>query len=156
VTHDQDEALEVSDRIIVVNRGRIEQDAPPQDIFNEPATEFVARFVGESNRAEGVVANGVAAWGPFRISAPLLAHGSGARILFRPTDVYVASQSGDGGVPGTILTVQFLGTSKTLEIEMEDGTRLQAQVPSGVAEQSGFAVGKRVYVLITRAHTFAA
>lgn len=156
VTHDQDEALEVSDRIIVVNKGRIEQDAPPQDIFNEPATEFVARFVGESNRAEGVVANGMAAWGPFRIPASHLKHGSGARILFRPTDVYVASQSGDGGFQGTILAVQFLGTSKTLEIEMEDGTRLQAQVPSGVAEQSGFAVGKRVYVLITRAHTFAA
>src|SRR5205085_3464289 len=55
VTHDQQEALAVSDRIIVMNRGRIEQDGAPRDLYERPTTAFVANFMGESNRLRGTV-----------------------------------------------------------------------------------------------------
>lgn len=155
VTHDQDEALELSDRIVVVNQGKIEQDAPPQQIFDEPATAFVASFVGETNYIEGVVKEGTVAWGPFCFKAVHLRQGTRARALFRPNDVYVTSRREQGGWPGTIRTIQFLGATQALGIEMEDGVIVTAHVPKGVAEQSNFDIGKQVYVMVTKSHVFA-
>ncbi|HEX5035995.1 MAG TPA: ABC transporter ATP-binding protein [bacterium] len=156
VTHDQDEAFELSDRVLVVNEGKIEQEAHPQEIFDKPATAFVASFVGETNHVEGMVDEGTVAWGPFRFKAIHLKQGTRARVLFRPNDVYVASKREDGGWPGTIQSVQFLGASVSLAIRLEDGSILNAMVPKGVADQSGFEQGKTVYTHITQAHVFPA
>jgi sulfate transport system ATP-binding protein len=154
VTHDQDEAFELSDRVLVVNQGKIEQEAQPQEIFDQPATAFVASFVGETNHVEGVVDEGTVGWGPFRFKAIHLRQGTKARVLFRPSDVYVASQREQGGWPGVIQSVQFLGASVSLAIRLEDGSILNAMVPKGVADQSGFEQGKTVYTHITQAHVF--
>ena len=154
VTHDQEEAFELSDRVLVMNKGRIEQDAPPQKIFDEPATEFVAAFVGETNCVEGIVQEGTVAWGPFRFKAIHLAEGASARVLFRPNDVYVASKREKGGWPATIRSIQFFGTTESLEIDLEEGGLLTAEVPKGVARQSEFEPGKRVYVMVTTSHVF--
>lgn len=154
VTHDQDEALELSDRVLVMNKGKIEQDAPPQNVFDEPASAFVAAFIGESNHAEGIVGEGVVAWGPFRFKAIHLPRGRQARILFRPGDVYVTAFREKGGWPGRIRSIQFLGATESLEIEMEEGIALTAHIPRGVAEQSAFDIGKTVYVMITKSHAF--
>lgn len=154
VTHDQEEALEVSDRILVMNKGQIEQDSDPQTIFNKPATEFVARFIGENNHALGVVQDGIVAWGDFRFKAIQFSPQTPVSVLFRPSDVYITSKREQGGWPGKIRAIQFLGTMESLEIEMESGVTVIAHVPLGVAEQSEFKVGKHVYVMITRAHIF--
>ncbi|HSA58565.1 MAG TPA: ABC transporter ATP-binding protein [bacterium] len=154
VTHDQDEAFELSDRVLVVNQGKIEQEAHPQAIFDRPATAFVASFVGETNHVEGVVEEGTVAWGPFRFKAIHLREGTRASVLFRPSDVYVASRREDGGWPGVIQSVQFLGANVALAIRLEHGSVLNAIVPKGVADQSGFEEGKRVYTHVTRAHVF--
>lgn len=158
VTHDQDEAFEVSDRIIVMNRGHIEQDAPPKEIFNHPATEFVASFVGETNRAEGSVRDGIVEWGPFKFKAPpgKYADGTKAFALFRPIDVYVSSREEDGDVAGTIQSERFFGALEELKIIVRGGVVITAQVPKGVAIESGFHPGKRVFVKITSAHIFPA
>lgn len=155
VTHDQDEAFELSDRVLVVNHGKIEQEARPQEIFDNPATAFVASFVGETNHVEGVVDEGTVGWGPFRFKAIHLKQGTKARVLFRPNDVYVASEREQGGWPGVIRSVQFLGASVLLAIQMDEGAVLNAMVPKGVADQSGFEAGKTVYTHITQAHVFA-
>lgn len=154
VTHDQDEAFEVSDRILVVNKGKIEQNAAPQDIFNSPATEFVAAFVGETNRIDGVVKAGEVAWGHFRFKAVHLQEGTKASVLFRPNDVYVTSYKERGGWPGIIRSIQCLGATEVLEIEMEPSQRLMAHIPTGVAGLSGFTKGKTVYIMVTAAHVF--
>lgn len=153
VTHDQDEAFELSDRILVINDGKIEQDARPQDIFDKPATPFVAQFVGESNFAGGIVREGTVAWGPFRFKATHLGDKTSARILFRPNDVYIASRREAGGFPGQIQSVQFLGALVALKIQVDD-VEVLAHVPQGVAEQSGFEIKKTVYVMITKSHVF--
>lgn len=156
VTHDQDEALEVSDRVLVMNHGRIEQDAPPQEIFDKPATEFVAAFVGETNRVEAVVRKGEVWWGPLKFGHYNISDGARVAALFRPNDVYVSSSlgAGEADVPATIQSIQFLGATESLEIRLENGLSLTAHVPKGVAEQSGFVEGKKVYVAVTRSHIF--
>ena len=154
VTHDQDEALELSDRVLVMNRGRIEQDAPPLAIFDDPATEFVATFVGETNRVKATVKNRQVCWGPLRFGNYDISDGTPVVVLFRPNDVYVSSQPGEADVPATIQSIQFLGMTESMEIRLENGSVLTAHVPKGVAMQSGFVEGKKVYLGVTRSHIF--
>ncbi|MFO1519983.1 MAG: ABC transporter ATP-binding protein [bacterium] len=154
VTHDQEEALELSDRVLVMNRGRIEQEAPPQKIFDQPATEFVAAFIGETNRVETTVEEGRVQWGPFTFGSYALVNGTRVAVVFRPNDVYVSSHEEKDLVPGVIRTVQFLGASESLEIEFEGGYVVTAHLPKGVGEASGFHEGKKVYVSVTRSHVY--
>jgi len=155
VTHDQDEAFELSDRVLVVNQGKIEQSAHPQEIFDQPATAFVASFVGETNHVEGVVDEGTVAWGPFRFKAIHLKQGTKAKVLFRPNDVYVSSLREHGGWPGVIQSIQFLGANVAFAIRLEDGSLLNAILPKGVSDQGGFETGMTVYTHITQAHVYA-
>ena len=154
VTHDQDEALELSNRIVVINKGLVEQDDSPWAIFNKPASEFVAKFVGETNQVTGTAYNQLIEWGPFKFWAPHVPDGKKAIVLFRPNDVYVSSRAEEGSAPGTIQSLQFLGALDCLEIKLENQFVVTAYVPKGVAEQSRFTVGKNVYVSITTAHVF--
>ena len=154
VTHDQDEAFELSDRVIVTNRGRIEQDGTPREIFDKPATEFVAAFVGDANRIEGRVSGGRIAWGDFRFGANGLEPDAEAVVLFRPSDVYVASEPARDTVPGLIRSIQYLGATAVLEILCSGDRNMTAQMPKGVAGASGFAAGGYVHVQVTEAHVF--
>ena len=109
VTHDQEEALTLSDRIAVMNRGRVEQVGDPTELYDTPATGFVARFIGESNRVEGTVQAGEG-------GRPLLVTRSGLRLpvrpggavigaaavlLLRPERIAIAADAGAGPDPGT-------------------------------------------------------
>lgn len=155
VTHDQDEAFELSDRILVVHQGSIEQDASAKKIFNEPATDFVATFVGETNRVQGIVRHGLVEWGPFKFRpSPNLKEGTKATVLFRPIDVYVSSHQGVDEVAGVIHASRFLGALEELHIQIGADIALVAQMPKGVAHESGFIAGKKVYVKITSFHAF--
>lgn len=154
VTHDQEEALELSDKVLVMNRGRIEQEAPPQEIFDKPATEFVATFVGETNRVDAVIHNGTVRWGPLDFGTHHMHDGARVKVLFRPNDVYVSSREDEAHVPGVIRSIQFLGATESLEIDLGGAYAVTAHVPKGVAEQSGFVENKKVFVSVTRSHVF--
>jgi sulfate transport system ATP-binding protein len=156
VTHDQTEALEVAQKIIIMNRGQIEQEAPPLEIFDHPKTQFVAEFVGESNSIELLAeAEGLAVWGPLRFSIGEVPKGNRVRIYFRPHDVYVSSAKETLQVQGKILSIQFKGAFMELEIAIdEEGRIVTAHVPKGVSLASGFAVGGKVWVGITGFHYF--
>ena len=154
VTHDQEEAMELSDRVLVMNQGRIEQDAIPQAIFDKPSTEFVATFVGETNRVEGTIWDKWVAWGSLKFGPYDLPDGTKASILFRPNDVYVSSKQEGDDAPGVIQAVQFLGATEALEIEVSKNHRLIANVPKGVAQKRGFIKGKNVFVQVTASHVF--
>ncbi len=155
VTHDQEEAFELSDRILLINRGRIEQEGSPKQIFNQPATEHVATFVGETNRVDGHAESGWVKWGPLQFKAPdHIKDQTPVAVFFRPIDVYVSSQPEDGAVPGTIRSSRFFGALEEFKIVLDGNIEVIAQVPKGVAQQSHFENGKNVYVLITFAHIF--
>ena len=94
ITHDQEEALELGDRVAVLNQGHIEQIGTPFEIYNHPATEYVATFLGAANILEATVRNNVLEVGPVQIPAPAetakLRQGDCVKIVFRPEDVVVS------------------------------------------------------------------
>jgi len=107
VTHDQEEAMSVSDRIAVMNDGRIEQFSTPADLYRAPATEFVATFIGSLNRLEG------------RIEDGRVVPGEGV-VGIRPEDVVFASGSQPGGIAATVERVVPRGHFAELHLRRED------------------------------------
>ncbi|MFI6521891.1 ABC transporter ATP-binding protein [Spirillospora sp. NPDC050679] len=141
VTHDQSEALAISDRVAVMNEGRIEQCAPPPEIYEAPSTRFAAGFVGNRNTLELEAAGGRVAWGgAFEVAAPA---GGRALCLFRPEDVQVTA---DGpGLAATIDVKVFLG-AVTRVYATAEGTTVFADVPSRAA--ASLEEGQRVRVRV--------
>ncbi|MBK0417655.1 ABC transporter ATP-binding protein [Leucobacter sp. CSA1] len=128
VTHDQEEALTLSDRIAVFNEGRIEQVGTPEELYERPATLFVARFIGESNALSGATANGrFVSDGGVVIPAPEAPDGPSTAII-RPERIRVADAPADAPVDasacattGAIHDVTYLGAQRRIEIITDDG-----------------------------------
>lgn len=155
VTHDQHEALEIANTIFVMNHGKLEQKGSPLDIFDRPASQFVAQFVGESNFIESeVVEPELVTWGPFRFTVSGVKVGQKVRIYFRPHDVYVSSVSETLQVPGKIERTRFRGAAIELILSVGEGKEIIAHVPKGVALASNFEPGRNVFIGITAFHVF--
>jgi putative spermidine/putrescine transport system ATP-binding protein len=133
VTHDQEEALTMSDRIAVFNKGRIEQIGTPEELYDRPATRFVASFIGDTNLVEGRVL-GVAGeiceieTAAGRIAASIrtpLPAGAAVFVAVRPERVVLATaQTAGAGLEGIIVEQVFLGTSRKYVVRLADGTEL--------------------------------
>lgn len=157
VTHDQHEALEIASKILVVNHGKVEQEGGPLDIFDRPATPFVAQFVGESNFIDATVtAPELVTWGPLKFSVTGLSVGQPVRIFFRPHDVYVSSVSETLQVEGKIERTRFRGPFIEFWVRIDPQRVVVAHVPKGVALASDFIEGKKVFLGITDFHVFKA
>lgn len=155
VTHDQEEALTMSDRIVILDRGRILQIAPPAELYERPATEFVAGFLGKSNFLRGKVAsaggeqvvihmpgfaataagNGIAAQA-----------GQAAVAALRPEKIRLAAPATGAeaaccSVSGRVADITYLGSSIEVEVRLADGETLLATVPAG---QRSFAEGEEI------------
>lgn len=156
VTHDQDEAMAIASDILVMNRGKIEQEGTPLEIFDHPVTEFVAQFVGETNFVDSkVVEPELAVWGPFKYSVSGYNVGQTVRIYFRPNDVYITSREESLQVRGTITKTRFQGPVMELVIDVGAEKPVIAHVPKGLSLASGFSEGRKVFVGITGFHSFA-
>jgi len=138
VTHDQEEALAVADRVAVMREGRIEQIGSPEDLYAAPETAFVADFVGISNRVPAVVRDGVVeAYGMrFEVLGERPADGP-VSVFVRPEDVAFVSS---GGMPATVLTSSFLGSFRRTSVRLDDGTLLSIQHDVGVQPAAGSVV----------------
>jgi putative spermidine/putrescine transport system ATP-binding protein len=139
VTHDQEEALAIADRVGVMNAGRLEQIAAPEELYARPASRFVAEFVGLTNRVPATVADGTAL--VLGVPVPVLAGsattGTG-HALVRP-EVLRVTPAADGHAKVSL--VSFLGAISRVTCEVE-GTTVVAQVTS--AQASTLSVGDRV------------
>ena len=131
VTHDQQEAMEMGDRIAVMNDGRIEQIASPRDVYQAPATEFVAKFIGEVNVLPGQLYRGSAYAGNLAIrmegnGIPL--HGGTVKVLLRPEDVTLLPPgiTEAGQTHASVKAVSWLGAHLRAEITTEEGYALTA------------------------------
>jgi putative spermidine/putrescine transport system ATP-binding protein len=161
VTHDQEEALSISDRVAVMSAGRPEQVAAPAKIYGEPETPFVAEFVGTMNRLEVVVsdgASGLVEWGATKLSvAAARGRSNGERllVLVRPESVTLeagaagaetptaeTARDGASGVPGQVSSSVFLGATTRVRVRTRDDREISADVPS--ASASAFTVGSNV------------
>jgi putative spermidine/putrescine transport system ATP-binding protein len=123
ITHDQDEALSLADRVVVMRDGRIVQDAPPQAIYDAPADDFVANFVGRANLIDGTVA------GPLTVDTALgrlitgthgRAPGTAVRILVRPERIELTG-NGDNVFPARAARDRFFGASRRVEVIVGSG-----------------------------------
>ena len=148
VTHDQEEALAIADRVGVMRAGRLEQLGPPTSIYSQPATPFVAEFVGLTNRLAGVVTGGAVDVRGIRL--PLIATDTPdgpAVALVRPEAVSLAPalDGFNGPLSGTVIAVSFLGAVSRLTIDLGDTTVL-VQVPT--AEAAAHPGGSRVRIAL--------
>jgi sulfate transport system ATP-binding protein len=128
VTHDQEEALELADRIVVMNHGRVEQVAPPRELYDEPANEFVMSFVGPVNRL-------------------------GAAFV-RPHDVELLLEPNGSTREAQIVRIVRLGFETRVELVRDDGEQLAAQVTRDEADQLELEHGQIVYVRTVRERVF--
>jgi spermidine/putrescine transport system ATP-binding protein len=139
VTHDQEEALTMSDRIAVMNEGRVEQIGPPQEIYHSPASVFVANFIGTANLLPGVVTRvagdraSVKVAGDGEVSLPAgadpMAPGAAVTVMVRPERLRLAGKdTGTSGVPVTIRHVVFQGPVIRCILVAPDGTEIVAHV----------------------------
>jgi len=128
ITHDQEEALELGDRIAVLNDGRLEQIGTPDDVYNHPATEFVATFLGAANLLIGVAVGGFVEIGTAKLPAEKetrrFRDGQSVKLVFRPEDVCVSQ---DANLPegcrrltnGVIEEVNFVGAYERLTVRLD-------------------------------------
>ncbi len=122
VTHDQEEALEIAEQIVVINEGRVEQTAPPNEVYDKPANDFVMSFVGPVTKV-------------------------GDRLV-RPHDVQVLEHPGEGTQPAEVIRLARLGFEVRAELQRAEGEPLSAQLSRAEAELLELAEGQIVHVRV--------
>jgi ABC-type Fe3+/spermidine/putrescine transport system ATPase subunit len=159
VTHDQDEAFEMSDRVVLLNRGRIEQVGTPEELYDDPATRFAAEFIGETNLIEGVVTGAagprvtVETTGGTRYDAfaadGRLRGGDAVYVMIRPERIDLVPERPGGGValPAAVVKRIFAGDIITFEVRTDHGLLLRSSKPS-VAEYRALTPGSRVWAVV--------
>jgi spermidine/putrescine transport system ATP-binding protein len=170
VTHDQEEAMTMSDRIAVMNQGRLEQVGGPQDVYEFPGTEFVASFLGASNLLDGEVEGlggdvakvRLAVGGTIALPADRLPAQQGhVRVGVRPEKLHIRSARdgapgpGDNSIDATVMSSTYVGVSTSFVCRTADGTSVvvYAQNFTGAAGLPG--AGDRVRLSWEPGHTFA-
>ena len=131
VTHDQSEAMTTADLIAVMNAGRIDQLGTPEDIYDRPQSEFVARFIGASNVIKGIARddNHVAfAGATLQVVGAKLTAGQNAAVAIRQHDIQLATQAPanrENAVKARVTRQVFLGANRDYLVETSDGTSLR-------------------------------
>ena len=136
VTHDQEEALEVADRVVVMNHGRVEQVGTPAEIYDHPATPFVFEFLGQFNRWPGPADTPAAGFA-------------------RPHEIGVSREAGAHGLPARLLHSAAVGPRAKLEFALEPDRRtIDVELPRETARALDLAVGEIAYLRPTRLRQF--
>jgi putative spermidine/putrescine transport system ATP-binding protein len=151
VTHDQEEALAMGDRVGVMSAGRLEQIAQPTELYDRPRTRFVAEFVGLTNRIPGTAANGTVT--VLGTTVPLLegsAQSGAVYALVRPENIRVTATE-DG--TARVAAVSFLGSLCRAQVTLPDGNLVVAQMSA--ADATGLDAGTAVSVSVVPAPVFA-
>ncbi|MGE3911098.1 MAG: ABC transporter ATP-binding protein [Chloroflexota bacterium] len=159
VTHDPEEAMALSDRIVLLRAGHVEQAGTPADLYHRPATAFVARFLGETTVLSGTVQAGVVATPLGPVPAPGLSDGQAVEIHVRPERLRVLppEQAPDGAVRGRLQDVRLLGAVTALTVEIAGAATADGAPVSIQALQMGpvsLAPGEPVAVLLDPAGAF--
>jgi sulfate transport system ATP-binding protein len=158
VTHDQEEAIEISDRIVVLNRGKVEQIGKPEEIYDRPRTKFVASFIGHANVIEAHVREKDVVAGREELRLPVSLENcppGEAVVLVRPEDVMLSREKPNGCLKGTIMGVRYRGDVYEITLEM-------SSIPLRVIEEKdrflsqSWSLGEEVAVQFDRYKFFHA
>jgi iron(III) transport system ATP-binding protein len=146
VTHDQAEALTTADLIAVMNAGRIEQAGSPEDVYNRPRSEFVARFIGSSNVIKGKALDKTSvnfAGAALRCVGEAMVAGKPAPVSIRPHDIGISTAKpaqAENLVPAAVVRQVFLGDRRDYMVEVKDGTQLRVVTTAAENIPQGSAV----------------
>ena len=128
VTHDQEEALAVADRVAVMRDGNIEQVGTPEELYTTPATPFVAAFVGLSNRIPATLSSGSVTLFGETLSVLGSPPASGPVLAFvRPEDLLLVDTDTEGSIPALVVATSFLGSLRRTQLRLADGTLVSVQ-----------------------------
>ena len=145
VTHDQEEALTLSDTIVVMSEGKVQQIGTPTDIYNEPANSFVADFIGESNILNGVMLKDckVQFLGrEFECVDKGFGENVPVDVVIRPEDIYIMAKTDSGMLEGTVQSCIFKGVHYEMTVTTPDGYEIMIQ------DYNAFEVGQQVSMII--------
>jgi sulfate transport system ATP-binding protein len=158
VTHDQEEALEVSDRVVVMNQGRVEQIGTPQEVFDQPATPFVMGFLGNVNVFHGRIEGGRADFGSLSVDYPEDTGGEPRRAqgFARPHELELAREGQGDGFWATLRHVNPAGAVVKLELEDGEGRAVQVETTREQFEALHPSAGERLYVKPRQVRIFVA
>ncbi|HBR14147.1 MAG TPA: sulfate ABC transporter ATP-binding protein [Candidatus Omnitrophica bacterium] len=148
VTHDQEEALEVADKIVVMNKGRLEQVGTPEEVYHKPANKFVLNFLGNVNFFHARVVDGKAYLGNAMIDLPDLHKNSKTASLFvRPHQFELTRQPKDGSsLKAVALTINPAGSVVKIDLKSEGGDTFQAEITQEEFQALRFQKGDTIYV----------
>jgi sulfate transport system ATP-binding protein len=148
VTHDQEEAMEVSDRIVIFSRGNLEQIGMPREVYEQPANEFVAQFIGVMNTVEVEVRGGMGRNAELEFPVPGHPDGARVRIGFRPYAVQVSTDLTQFRYRAVLRRTYFLGIMLRLELELMSGLVLRSRISKEEYAQLGLSDGREVSLQI--------
>jgi len=149
VTHDQDEALELADRVVVMDHGHVEQIGTPDEVFHSPSTEFVTTFLGQVNFFRGRVEGGKLYFATLACDAPEHAAASSqpVRVFVRPHDFEVDThRNGAPAFKATVVRIHSAGPNARLDLVAESGEPLCVEMPLDRFRACGIGPGTQVFV----------
>lgn len=156
VTHDQEEALEVADQIIVMNKGNVEQIGSPREVYEQPATPFVFDFLGQANRFEGQHHQGIVQIGEDRVqllnqpNAP-----QGKVIAFaRPDELHIHAQPQENTIQATFLREVWIAGKVVAELQDRQGNLIEIALTADEAKLHQFRPNQTVWLSVTTLHLF--
>jgi spermidine/putrescine transport system ATP-binding protein len=144
VTHDQEEALTMSDRIAVMSSGRILQIGTPRDIYTRPANRFVAGFIGETNFLAAEIRGDSAAISGGEVAVPAAGRTGAATLAVRPEHIRLQSDVTNGAIPATVSHAVYFGTDSHVHLSLADGTEVVARLQSDADSLAGPEPGTRL------------
>jgi sulfate transport system ATP-binding protein len=159
VTHDQEEALEISQHVVIMSEGQVAQAGPPADIYDRPATPFVASFVGGTSVLTGQVREGRAELGTLVVAAPKSARdGEAVRAFVRPHDIKLAKVHHGNGLNGAspvrVERLKSVGGYVKVLLKLPSGDTVGVEVPRGEFEALGVMEGDSVHADVRTANVF--
>jgi sulfate/thiosulfate transport system ATP-binding protein len=158
VTHDQEEALEVADRVVLMNKGKVEQVDTPENVYERPASPFVYGFLGTVNVFHGRAHDGVVDLGQVSLDAPehSEARNAPAVVYARPHEIEIDRYSpGLPGIQVQLTRLLVVGPTARLELERADGSEIiEAQLPAERVRKLNLVLGETLLIRPSRMHVF--
>lgn len=152
VTHDQDEALEVADRVVVMNQAKIEQVGTPEEVFHHPASEFVMDFLGQVNLFHGRIDAGTPRVASQTATSPTV---QPVKIFARPFDLEIHRHSGDdSALPAKVRRILAAGPRVKVELSGPEGENVLVEMTHERNRDLGLMAGDNVYVVLRDAKVF--
>ena len=157
VTHDQEEALEVADRVVVMNQAKIEQVGTPEEVFHNPASQFVMEFLGQVNVFHCRVSDGKASLGEFTFEYPGYQSKSAkdGALYMRPHELGIQKTRGNlAGMPARVARLNPAGPIARVHLKLENGDSVQVDLSQENFRQLQLSIGESVFVYPTKARIF--